>query len=110
MSGVTIQADAPPLRPDASGALRIGQSRILLELVIRAFQDGVTPEAIVHRYPTTTLADVYAVIAYYLRHQAEIERYLAERERLAGEVRQQVESRQGDLGEIRRRLLAQGRA
>jgi len=37
---------------------------VLVELVIQAFQDGATPEAIVQRYPTTTLADIYAVIAY----------------------------------------------
>jgi hypothetical protein len=49
---------------------------------------------------------VYAVITYYLRHREDVERYLAERERLAGEVRQRIEQGQGDLGEIRRRLLA----
>jgi uncharacterized protein (DUF433 family) len=60
---VVIRAAAPPLQEDASGALRVGRSRVLLELVIRALQDGATPEAIVQRYPTTTLADIYAVIA-----------------------------------------------
>jgi uncharacterized protein (DUF433 family) len=105
-----IRAEAPPLRQDVSGALRVGQSRVLLELVIRSFQDGATPEAIVQRYPTTTLADVYAVIAYYLRHPDEIEAYLAARERQAGEVQQRVEGRQGDLADLRRRLLAQRQA
>ena len=107
---VMIQRDAPPLRQDSSGALRVGQSRVLLELVIRAFQDGATPEAIVQRYPGTTLADVYTVIAYYLRHRETIEAYLEEREQQAEEVRQLVESRQGDLSELRRRLLAQRHA
>jgi hypothetical protein len=79
---------------------------VLLELVIRAFQDGAPPEAIVQRYPTTTLADIYAVIAYYLRHPDEVEAYLAERENRAGQLRQRIESRQSDLGEVRRRLLA----
>src|SRR3954469_21409361 len=96
---VLIHTDAPPLRPDASGALRVGQSRVLLELVIRAFQDGATPESIVQRYPTTTLADVYAVVAYYLRHRQVIEDCLAARESKAEAVRQRIESRQGDLGE-----------
>lgn len=104
---VTMRASAPPLRRDESGALRVGRSRVLLELVIRAFQDGATPEAIVLRYPSTTLADVYAVIAYYLQNPAEIEAYLAGREQRAEEVRRRVEGRQGDLGELRRRLLAQ---
>jgi uncharacterized protein (DUF433 family) len=102
-----IQPDVPPLRQDSSGALRVGQSRVLLELVIRAFQDGATPEAIVQRYPTTTLADIYSVVAYYLRHRELIEKYLAEREALAAQVRQRIESQQGDIPEVRRRLLAQ---
>src|SRR5688500_15678207 len=105
----TVQAEAPPLREDAAGAVRVGDSRVLLELVIRAFQDGATPEAIVQRYSTLTLPDVYAVIAYYLRHRSEVEEYLARREQKAEEARQQIESRQGDLSEIRARLLAQRR-
>jgi uncharacterized protein (DUF433 family) len=104
------QAEAPPLREDASGALRVGASRVLLELVIRAFQDGATPETIVQRYSTLALADVYAVIAYYLRHRSEVEEYLCRREQKAEEVRQRVESQQGDLSEIRARLLSQRRA
>ena len=68
-STLEIPADTPPLRQEGSGAVRIGNTRVLLELVIRAFEDGATPEAIVQRYPTTTLADIYAVVAYYLRHR-----------------------------------------
>ncbi len=35
---IILQSEVPPLRRDASGTLRIGQARVLLELVIRAFQ------------------------------------------------------------------------
>jgi len=103
----TARAEAPPLREDAAGALRVGDSRVLLELVIRAFQDGATPETIVQRYSTLALPDVYAVIAYYLRHRSEVEGYLARREQKAEEVGQRLESQQGNLSEIRARLLAQ---
>ena len=103
---VMIQTEAPPLRQDSTGALRIGTSRVLLELVIQAFQDGATPETIVQRYPTTSLSDIYAVIAYYLRHREEVEDYLTERENRASDIRRRIESRQGDLGELRQRLLA----
>ncbi|HSG72737.1 MAG TPA: DUF433 domain-containing protein [Planctomycetaceae bacterium] len=109
MSFIT-QAEAPPLREDAAGAVRVGESRVLLELVIRAFQDGATPETIVQRYSTLELPDVYAVIAYYLRHPGEIDDYLERREQKAEEVRQRIESRQGDLSEIRARLLAKRKA
>ena len=102
-----IQIDAPPLRQDDSGAVRIGKTQVLLELVIRAFEDGATPETIVQRYPSTTLADIYAVIAYYLQHRGLIERYLADRERQAEEVRRRIEAHQDDLSDVRRRLLAQ---
>lgn len=100
------KTDAPPIREDASGALRVGDSRVLLELVVRAFQDGATPEAISQRYPTLALPDVYAVIAYYLRHRSEIEEYLDVREQKAGEAQRRAESRQGDLSEIRTRIQA----
>lgn len=101
----TVHAEAPPIREDADGALRIGSTRVLLEMVIQAFQDGATPEEIVQRYSTLSLPDVYAVITYYLRHRSEIEAYLAEREQKAEEVRQKLERQQGDLSEIRARLL-----
>jgi uncharacterized protein (DUF433 family) len=106
----TAQAEVPPLHEDAAGAVRVGNSRVLLELVIRAFEDGATPEAIVQRYSTLALPDVYAVIAYYLRHRSEIERYLGRREQEAGEVLQRIQRQQGDLGEIRTRLLARRQA
>jgi uncharacterized protein (DUF433 family) len=102
----TAQAEAPPLREDADGALRVGGSHVLLELVIRAFQDGATPEAIVQRFDTLKLPDVYAAITYYLRHPAQVTAYLDRREHLANEVRQRIEAQQGDMGEIRERLLA----
>ena len=101
-----FKPDPPPIREDASGALRVGESRVLLELVIHAFQDGATPEAICQRYSTLTLSDVYAVVAYYLRHRKEVETYLSQRERKTEEMNALMESRQGDLSEIRGRLQA----
>jgi len=98
------------LHEDADGAVRLGDSRVLLELVIRAFQDGATPEAIVQRYSTLALRDVYAAIAYYLRHRDDVEAYLARREQKAGEIAQRIQSRQGDLSAIRARLAAKRHA
>ena len=107
---VVIQTDIPPIREDEAGALRVGNTRVLLELVIEEFQDGATPETIVQQYPTLALSDVYAVIAYYLRHRQEIQAYLDQRDELARRIRQQIEAAQGDLGDIRGRLLARTQA
>jgi hypothetical protein len=49
---------AIPLREEPPGVLRVGKSRVLLELVIHAFKAGATPEAIVQSYDTLNLADV----------------------------------------------------
>ena len=107
---IVLQAETPPLRQEESGALRVGESRVLVELVIQEFLDGATPEAIAQRYPTATLADIYAVIAYYLRHRDEVEEYLRQREQRADEVRQRIERQQGDLADLRQRLLSRQRS
>lgn len=103
---VVIQTEAPPIRQDESGALRVGDSRVLLELVIEEFQDGATPEMIVQQYDSLALSDVYAVIGYYLRHREEIQLYLDQREQRGRELRKRIEDKQRDLGDIRRRLRA----
>jgi uncharacterized protein (DUF433 family) len=102
-----LEREIPPLREDESGAIRVGNTRVLLEVVIRAFQDGASPESIVHRYSTLSLSDVYSTIAYYLRHQDAVEAYLNRREQLAESVEQRLSSIQPDLTLIRSRLLAQ---
>ncbi|MDZ8242048.1 MAG: DUF433 domain-containing protein [Nostoc sp. ChiQUE01a] len=102
-----LERETPPLREDATGAIRVGNSRVLLEVVIRAFQDGASPESIVQRYSTLSLSDVYSTIAYYLRHQNAVETYLNHREQLAESVQQRLSNVQPDLSLIRSRLLAQ---
>lgn len=103
---IAIRSETPPLRADESGAIRVGASRVLLEIVIRAFQDGATPEEIALRYPTAALSDIYSVIGYYLHHSSEIDEYLVDRERQAEKVRQEIHQHQGDLAELRQRILA----
>lgn len=102
---LVVHSDPPPLRMDESGAIRVGTSRVLLELVIHACDDGATPEAVVQMYPTLDLADVYAVFAYYLRHRAEIQEYLRERDEQAQDIRRQLGPHARDMAEVRDMLL-----
>lgn len=64
-----------------------------------------TPETIVERFPSLQLADVYAVIASYLRHKMEVDAYLGRRQQEAAEMRAKVEATQKDRQLIRKRLL-----
>ena len=101
-----LQPVAVPLYEDGQGGLRVTGTRVLLERVVHAFEDGATPEGIVQSYDTLQLADVYAVLTWYLRHPAEVEDYLRRRAGEAEAVRQRIEARQTDRDALRARLLA----
>src|SRR4051794_2242319 len=79
---LSLHAERPPLRVDEGGAVRVGGSRIPLDLVIEQYENGMTPEDMVRAYDTLKLGDVHAVIAYYFRHRNEVRAYL---DRRAGE-------------------------
>lgn len=81
---------AVPLYEDPPGVFRVGESRVLLELVIRAFQRGQTPEGIVQSYDTLRLPDVYAVVSFYLANPAPIDAYLRTCDERAEAMRQKL--------------------
>jgi uncharacterized protein (DUF433 family) len=90
---------------DANGVVCISKTRVTLDTVVTAFLEGATAEEIKEQYPSLQLSDIYSVIGYYLRHQAEVDEYLLERQRRAWDVRQEAERRFNPIG-IRDRLLA----
>ncbi|MCA9981859.1 MAG: DUF433 domain-containing protein [Anaerolineales bacterium] len=96
-----------PLHTNADGVICVGGTRVTLDTVVDAFVMGATPEEIVAQYPVLRLADVYAVVGYYLSHEAEVLAYLQQREEVAVAVRRENERRflQGQ-GAVRQRLLS----
>lgn len=102
---IAITSEPIPLRVDTDGVVRVGNTRVTLDTIVLAFQEGLSAEEIVQQYPTLDLGDVYAVISYYLKRRSEVDSYLAERQSEAEEIRRQNEARSGTL-EIRKRLLA----
>ena len=97
-----------PLSMDQSGVLRVGDTRVSLDSVIYAFQDGATPEEIVQQFTTLDLADVYSVIGYYLQNTAEVQEYLQRRTAERADLRKEIEARFDPSG-ISDRLLARRR-
>lgn len=102
---LAIASEPIALQRTASGVIRVGGTRVTLDTVVTAFNEGATPEEIVQQYPSLQLADVYSVIGYYLRRRQEVEVYLQERQQLSEQVRAQNESRFPAQG-LRERLLA----
>ena len=102
---IAIAIEPAPLETDAQGVVRVGKTRVTLDIVVAAFLEGATPEEIGEQYPSLQLSDIYLVIGYYLQHKAEIAAYLAERQRQSAVIRQEAEQRFKPVG-IRDRLLA----
>jgi uncharacterized protein (DUF433 family) len=94
-----------PLRKDSDGAWRVSNTRVLLDVVVHAFNAGRTPEEIIQSYDTLQLEDVYAVLAYYLTHRTQVDVYIQEQEEKAEAVWQEIRVRT-DYREFRERLLA----
>ena len=65
---------------EQDGAYRIKGTRVALDSVIYPFRQGRSPEAIQDAFPTLSLSQVYAAIAYYLDRQDELDSYLAHNE------------------------------
>jgi uncharacterized protein (DUF433 family) len=74
-----------------------------LETVIHSFQRGETAEEIALQFPSLPLADVYATIAYYLKHRAQVDAYLRTAEEKESEILRQVRAR-STLADLRKRL------
>lgn len=102
---LTLDAPPLPLVVDDAGVIRVAGTRVPLATVVTAYQQGATPEQIVDDFDTLHLADVYSVIAYYLRHQPDVEAYLDEQRRRGEEIRRETDRRFPPDG-IRERLLA----
>jgi uncharacterized protein (DUF433 family) len=107
---LTLAADPLPLRLDSGGTYRVGPTRVRLDSVVYLHNQGSSAAQVVGEFPSLELADVHAVISYYLKHKAEVDAYLAERERNAEQLKRKLES-EGHLmssekaAEIKRRFV-----
>ena len=95
-----------PIRVEPTGTRRVGKTRVTLDTVIGAYWLGYTPEQITESYSAVSLSEVYTVLAWYLNNRAEVDAYLAKREKEAEEIRRRIEERQGTGEGLKAKLLA----
>ena len=93
------------LAKDVQGVYRIGDTRVTLDLIVRAFHRGATAEEIVQDWPSLQLPDVYQVIGYYLKHRSEFDGYLQTRSRDEDAILEANATEWAPVG-LRKRLLA----
>lgn len=80
---IAIKHENPRLRVDEYGAIRVGETNVLFDLVVSFHLRGESPEDIVDAFSALELADVYWAIGYYLRHREEVDAYLEEGQKIA---------------------------
>jgi uncharacterized protein (DUF433 family) len=100
----SLTAVPAPLESDPDGVFRVTGTRVRLDTILTAFQQGSSAEEIVLKFPSLRLTDVYSVITYYLWHRQEVDEYLQRRCELAESVQAENEARFPSQG-IRQRLL-----
>jgi uncharacterized protein (DUF433 family) len=103
---VVLHADPLPLRVDESGTIRVGASRVTLDVLIADYHKGWSAEEIVRQLDTLKLADVYGAIAYYHRHREEVEEYLQQRRTQADKLQRQIEAEHPNRANLKAELLA----
>ena len=86
------------------GVYFIVGSRVTLDTVIDSFHEGASAEDIASHYPALELVVVYEVIAYYLRHRAELDAYLERSKAESASLQAVTEAKYDPIG-IRARLL-----
>jgi len=103
-----IHPDPVPLRVDETGTIRVGNTRITLDVLLGYLLQGVMPEQLVSEewYPTLALGDVHGVLAYYHRHRAELDEYLRRRREEADRRQKEIEATRPSFAEVKARRLA----
>src|SRR5712692_1748375 len=103
-AALLIRPEAAPLHVDEHGVYRISGTRVTLESILVSFLEGAPAEEIAEQFPSVPLADIYATIAFYLKHRPEVDSYLRDVEQQEEAVLGEVRSR-FPLTELRQRLL-----
>lgn len=79
------------------GSWRVTGSRVSLDSVIHAHNEGRTAAQIVASFPSLSLEQVHGAIAFYLRNQPILDAYLREQQNLWEQTRQESEARNRDV-------------
>jgi uncharacterized protein (DUF433 family) len=90
-SRVPVIAEHIEVTPGVCGGKpRIAGHRIRVQDIVLVHQRfGMSPDEIVSAYPTITLSDVYAALAYYHDHQADIGADIRATDEFDAQLRQQ---------------------
>jgi len=82
-----------PLNQWDDGSIRVIGSRLKLDMLVHCFQVGDTLEEIHEGFPSVNIAQIRAILGWYLAHKAEADEYLREGEEEAEKLLQELANR-----------------
>jgi uncharacterized protein (DUF433 family) len=92
---------SPYVHTDAHGVMRVGRTRVMLDGIIAAWEQGDSPESIRSQYPALTLEEVYGAVAWCLAHPDEVDAYRKRQQAIWAQARAGAEA---NLPPVVRRL------
>jgi uncharacterized protein (DUF433 family) len=81
-----------PLTQTPEGVIRVTGTRLPLDTILHHYKQGASAEEISNRFPAVSLAQVHAILSYYLNHQAELDAYLQEQDKASEAFQKQLEA------------------
>lgn len=93
------------LRRDLGSLIHLTGHRIGLEDLVHDYNEGYSPESLASEYPTLSLSLIHRVIAFYLDHREEVDRYIA-RNQIEVDRQRASAPRGPSVMEMRERLAA----
>src|SRR5438094_3574293 len=94
------------IHEDQHGVLRVGQTRVMLDSVLAAWDQGHSPESIRSQYPSLTLEEVYGAITWCLSRPDEVAAYMKKQDAVWEYWRKRSESQPDPLRDRLRALKA----
>ena len=88
------------------GGYWIAGTRVSLDSVVYAFQQGHAPETIQDQYPALNLEEIYGAITFYLANREYVRQYLARQEQLWEELRRKADENPSPVVQRLRALQA----
>jgi uncharacterized protein (DUF433 family) len=87
---------------ERDAGLYIAKSRVSLDSVVYAFQQGSSPEEIQQDWPVLSLEQVYGAMTYYLANRAQVDEYIREAEQRFANVVPAMREAAPELYSLRR--------
>src|SRR5437868_5114371 len=74
------------------GVYKVGDTRVSLDTVVYHFNQGADAAEIQSSYPSMSLAQVHAALAYYLHNKKKVDAYLAKRKIEREKIKREIQA------------------